>query len=234
MLLGDMVNLVFSFVVIFVGALFVMQVETELSPCKLFICHLIHMAWDDFGEHRSEILQEFYSQFSMDEKASIAKKEKEFIMEIQKAWEPDKNACCSFFSSLTFFNTFLQQCISEWEESIVDTDSLNKWMAKIIIWSKTINKTQLSEIESDVFDFLSSRCFTFMSLPFSSSFLITERLLQWFQSNIQDIVQFQEPLPPFYPTFTNQQEQQWIENVQSILYTKNQEIDLDSRSMFIC
>ena len=100
MLLGDMGNLVFSFIV--ECSLFVMQEEAELSPCKLFICHLIYMTWDDFGEQRSELLQEFYSQFSIEEKASRAKKEQEFIQQLQKAWEPDKSACCSFFSSLSF------------------------------------------------------------------------------------------------------------------------------------
>ena len=210
-----------------------MQEEAELSPCKLFVCHLIFMTWDDFGEQRSELLQEFYSQFSMEEKANIAKKEQEFIQQLQKAWEPDKSACCSFFSSLSFFNTFLQQCISEWEESIVDTDSFNKWMAKIIIWSKSINKSELTEYEKINFEFLSSLSFTFCSLSFSSLNLITKRLLQWYQSNLQDIIQFQSPLPPFCQTFTKQQEQQWIENVQSILYSKHQELDLDGRILLI-
>ena len=208
--------------------------EADLSPSKLFIFYLGCMSWDKYNSIRSDIAQTLFDRFTDDDIQSLLVKELEFIEKLNTGWEPDKNECLAFFQETNFVVEFVNQCITEMEEQIVDTNSFNKWFVTIQKWIDNINEDDLRRSQVSIFQYLSFVSFTFNLLPFSSYITLSDNLIQWIRSTPCKIIVFQQPIPFFNVFFNTIQHNAWLKQVHHLLFNlKSKQTDFDFLRIFI-
>lgn len=208
--------------------------DSDLSPCKVFVSQLVRVTWDSVINNKSEMLQELYSRLSEEQKKGLIGKEKEFIEKMDKAWEPTKMECYDFFLQIDFAKSFIQLFISEWEETLADTNSFIQSMVLFREWKMKQHTDDLDETEGYIFDFVTTVVTSFSLLPFSSYSTIVNRLQLWIQGDKTYQIVFEPPIPVYSHSFSIYQHNEWIERVHSVLYSHYQTMDMIRKIVISC